>query len=83
MAVNWIRQMSEDNHQLIWLNNRVAEEQRSAELLQESNGIMRDRHAELLEESHDIRREGLEKAKKGNDVSRKKIKLQLNRTWER
>ncbi|KAJ6962422.1 hypothetical protein NC652_001166 [Populus alba x Populus x berolinensis] len=37
----------------------------------------------FLSESNDIRREGLEKAKKGNDVLRKKIKLQLNRTWER
>ncbi|KAJ6704930.1 PROTEIN SUPPRESSOR OF GENE SILENCING 3 [Salix purpurea] len=82
MVVNRIRHASEDNNKLISLNNRVAEEKRLAELLEESNGIMKDMKTELLELLKGIRRERLEKAKEEIDVLRTKIKLLFERNME-
>ncbi|KAF9686300.1 hypothetical protein SADUNF_Sadunf03G0144500 [Salix dunnii] len=82
MVVNWIRHVSEDNNKLMSLNNRLAEEKRLAELVEESNGIMRDMKTELLEQLKGIKRERLEKAKEKIDVLRTKIKLLFERNME-
>ncbi|KAM1041694.1 hypothetical protein TB2_030390 [Malus domestica] len=55
MVVNQIRQMSEDNQQLMWFKNRVAKEQRHAKALEESLGIVSEKLRKTTEENRIVR----------------------------
>ncbi|KAM5558546.1 protein SUPPRESSOR OF GENE SILENCING 3 [Rosa sericea] len=54
-VVNDLRQMSEDNQQLIWLKNRVVKEQRHAKALEESLGIVSEKLRKTTEENRIVR----------------------------
>ncbi|KAG4180264.1 hypothetical protein ERO13_A10G158700v2 [Gossypium hirsutum] len=55
MVVKQIRQMSEDNQQLIFYKNKVAKEQRQKVALEESFGIVSERLRKTLEENRIVR----------------------------
>ncbi|KAF2301698.1 hypothetical protein GH714_028707 [Hevea brasiliensis] len=67
MVVNGIRQMSEDNLQLPWLQNRVAEQQSHAKDLEESIGMLKEK---------------LDKANKDLEILRLKAKQQHEQDME-
>ncbi|KAL6228148.1 hypothetical protein ACLB2K_002102 [Fragaria x ananassa] len=66
-VVNDLRQMSEDNQQLIWLKNRVVKEQR---------------HAKALEESLEFVSERLRKTTKDNRIVIQRTQAQQEETLE-
>ncbi|KHG20144.1 Protein SUPPRESSOR OF GENE SILENCING 3 [Gossypium arboreum] len=55
MVVKQIRQMSEDNQQLIFYKNKVAKEQRQKVALEESFGIVSERLRKTMEENRIVR----------------------------
>ncbi|GMI92843.1 SUPPRESSOR OF GENE SILENCING 3 [Hibiscus trionum] len=55
MVVKQIRQMSEDNQQLIFYKNKVAKEQRLKNALEESLGIVSDKLRKTMEENRIVR----------------------------
>lgn len=50
-----LKQMSEDNQQLIWFKNRVAKEQRHSKAVEESYGIISEKLRKMSEESQVVR----------------------------
>ncbi|KAL0424146.1 UNVERIFIED_CONTAM: protein SUPPRESSOR OFSILENCING 3 [Sesamum radiatum] len=55
MVVNQMKQMSEDNQQLIWFKNKVAEEQTSKKALEESYGIVTEKLRKTMEENRIVK----------------------------
>ena len=55
MVVKQIRQMSEDNQQLIFYKNKVAKEQRLKSALEESFGILSEKLRKTMEENRIVR----------------------------
>ncbi|XP_004503025.1 protein SUPPRESSOR OF GENE SILENCING 3 [Cicer arietinum] len=56
MVVHQIRQMSEDNQQLIYLKNKVVKEKKHAKALEESFGIVSEKLRKTMEENRIVRR---------------------------
>ena len=56
MVVNAIRQMGEDNPQLLWLKNRVSELQGRAKYLDESNTMLKEKVHKEVKEKEILRR---------------------------
>nr|AZZ70071.1 supressor of gene silencing 3 [Erythranthe lewisii] len=54
MVVNQMKQMSEENQQLIWLKNKVAKEQRSKKALEESMDIINERLKKTVVENRKV-----------------------------
>lgn len=55
MVVNQMRQMSEDNQQLIWLKNKVVKEQVSKKALVESNSMLSEKLRQTMEENRIVK----------------------------
>ncbi|KAJ6738827.1 PROTEIN SUPPRESSOR OF GENE SILENCING 3 [Salix koriyanagi] len=56
MVVNQIRQMTEDNQQLIYLENKVVKEQRHSKQLEEMSRILNEKVRKTEEENYIVRR---------------------------
>lgn len=55
MVVKQLKQMSEDNQQLIWFKNRVAKEQRHSKALEESFGALSEKLRQTEEDNRIVR----------------------------
>jgi len=56
MVVHQIRQMSEDNHQLLYLKNKMVKEKKHSKALEESFGILTEKLRKTIEENRIVRR---------------------------
>ena len=55
MVVDQMKQMSEDNQQLIWFKNRVAKEKRKSKAYEESLGIVSERLRKTMKENRIVK----------------------------
>ncbi|KAK4284325.1 hypothetical protein QN277_001176 [Acacia crassicarpa] len=72
MVTNQIRQMSEDNQQLVYLKNKVVKEQRHAKALEESFGRVTERLRKTMEENRIVRL----RTKKQHQENKEEMNLQ-------
>lgn len=71
MVVNQMKQMSEDNQQLIWLKNKVAKEQRSKKALEESYGAVSQKLRQTAAENHIVKL----RTKKHHEKNQEQVRL--------
>lgn len=74
MVVNQMRQMSEDNQQLIWLKNKVVKEQVSKKALEESNSMLSEKLRQTLEENRVLKL----RTKKHHEQNKEEVWLKLH-----
>ncbi|KAK2977705.1 hypothetical protein RJ640_026845 [Escallonia rubra] len=55
MVVSQMKQMSEDNQQLLWFKNKVVKEQKHSKALEESYGVVTEKLRKTLEENRIVR----------------------------
>jgi len=56
MVVHQIRQMNEDNQQLLYLKNKMVKEKKHSKALEESFGIVTEKLRKTMEENRIVRR---------------------------
>lgn len=54
-VVKQLKQMKEDNEQLIWFKNKVAKEQRHSKAVEESYSFLSEKFRKMSEETHVVR----------------------------
>lgn len=59
MVVIPMKQMNEDNQQLIWLKNKVVKQEQQSKVLKETIGVVTQRWRETVEENIIVRRRSM------------------------
>ncbi|PSS30844.1 suppressor of gene silencing like protein [Actinidia chinensis var. chinensis] len=72
MVVDQMKQMNEDNQQLIWFKDRVAKEQRHSKALEQSFGLVSEKLRKTLEESRIVR----QRSKMHHDQNKEEMDFQ-------
>ena len=70
MVVDQMKQMNEDNQQLIWFKDRVAKEQRHSKALEQSFGLVSEKLRKTSEESHIVQ----QRSKIHHDQNKEEVK---------